>query len=81
MTYDELVEWAKTQSKTETDVIKWYALSDVQAIRDMTDSEMVEWLIAGAKYDMSYVKEHWEGLDTQSQSDYQQYMTDEWTAK
>lgn len=82
MTYDQLLEWAKAKGKTETDVIKWYAFSEVQAIKDMTDEEMVDWLMKGAfKYDHDYVKSHWDNMDEQTQKEYLQFMTESWEVK
>lgn len=78
MTWEELIEWAKTQGKTETDVIRWFAQSEVQSIKDMTDKEMIDWLIEGVKYDRAYVESLWLGLEASDQNDYIVYMTDNW---
>ena len=63
MTYEQLLKWATEKGKTEQDLVIWLARSDVQAVRDMTDQEMVEWLLDGVKYDAVYFKSWWEGLD------------------
>lgn len=81
MTWEELIEWAKTQGKTETDVIRWFAQSEVQSIKDMADEEMIDWLIEGVKYDRAYVESLWLGLEAGDQNDYLVYMTDSWTGE
>lgn len=78
MTFQELCKWSEDQGRSETDVLYWYALSEVQSIRDMTDSDLAEMLVSGIKYDREYVTGHWEGLDEDDQKNYRMYMTDSW---
>lgn len=78
MTWEDLIAWAKAKGKDESDVLDWYALSEVQSIRELDDQEMVDVLRAGIKYDRAYVEDHWTTLDDETQQLYLTYMTDAW---
>lgn len=79
MTYDELLVHIKERhGKSETDLVLWYALSDVQGLRELSDDELVAYMMQGIKYDGAFAKEHWDGLDPDRQTEYLGYMADAW---
>lgn len=78
MTFDQLIEWAKSKGRTVDDMVWWFALSECQSIRDLDDKELTEMLVQGIKYDSEHVKDVFEGLEPQDQKDYMRYMEDFW---
>lgn len=78
MTYAELLTHLGLRGKTEQDLFFWYALSEVQGLKDMSDEELAELLVTGIKYDRNTVKGHWDSLDQETKSDYLVYMNDFW---
>lgn len=80
MNWIELQEWAKARGKTTDDLVREFALQDVQAVKDMTDLEMVEWMMSGVKYDEAYCASNWIGFDDEMQQSVLQCMTERWNA-
>lgn len=74
----QLVEWAKARNKTETDLLRWFAQSDLYGYRELDDKELIDILLEGIRYDVTYVSNLWEGLDEETQSNYQTYMIENW---
>lgn len=79
--YQKLLEWAKTQGKTERDLLRWWAAADYDAVQDMTTDEFTEWALEGYKVDREYVQNHWDDLDEETRTNYKIYMLDAWKGK
>lgn len=79
MTYDELLVYIQERhGKSETDLIKWYALSDVQGLREMSDDDLADAMMQGIKYDRTFIKRHWKDLDPDRRNEYLDYMAATW---
>lgn len=83
MDWEDLIEWAKAQGKTERDVHLWFAKADATYIRDLNDDQLLEALMDNGGFSSSLedAKIQWAGLDSETMQNYLVYMTDAWATK
>ena len=77
--WKQLVAVAKEHGKTEQDVCEWFAYADISAIRDMTDQELVEYLMEqNSRYSPGDLASMLEDnfYDEETMSLYEMYMLD-----
>ena len=74
---------SQEHGKTEQDVCEWFAHADVQAIRDMTDNELVEYMLEQNSHytsgDLTHMLED-DYYDEETMTLYKMYMVDAFKA-
>jgi hypothetical protein len=81
MTYEELLDWAKAQNKTESDIIKFEVYGQATYFHDLSLGELVEEIEAGNGRPLTSqeMKDYFEAKNAEDQTAYLAYLKDFWS--
>ena len=74
--FEELLADVAEKGIDEESVIRWFAFSDIEGIRDLDDKELVDYMLHPFIYNKENLTTYWEELGDEGRKDYRMYLLD-----